>query len=131
MKTMKRFMLGCVVVLLVAGILSFPKTAFGLEVVVGCAGAPLVTGSAHVVVTTTAGDVDFHTVGCSSGTSRHASTQIPLPSSSAQVTGWYVNAMNVNGEDCMNDITTSGTGLPARFTCKHSTDHVRLHVTVK
>lgn len=130
MKTMKRSMLGCMVVLLVAGVVFFPKTAFGLEVVVGCAGAPLVTGSAHVVVTTTTGDVDFQNVRCSSETGRHASTQIP---SSAQVTGWYVNGMILNGDNCMDmdDIPTSGTSLPVRLTCKHSTDNVRLHVTVK
>lgn len=131
MKTVKRSILGCMVVLLVAGVVFFPKTAFGLEVVVGCAGAPLVTGSADIVVTTTEGDVAFRPVLCSSATSRRASTQIPLPSSSAQVTGWYVNGMILNGESCMNDITTSGTSLPARLTCQHPTDNVRLHVTVK
>jgi len=130
MKTMKMFMLGCVVVLLVAGVVAFPKTAFGLEVVVGCAGAPTVTGSAAVGFTMADGQQWNFPATCTSDGRRHASTS-NASISVAQVTGWTVTQMSVNGEDCMDDITSSGTSLPARFTCKHSTDNVRLHVTVK
>jgi hypothetical protein len=130
MKTIRRSMLGCVVVLLVAGIVSFPKTAFGLEVVVGCAGAPTVTGSAAVRFTMADGQQWNFPTTCTSDGRRHASTSNNTISS-AQVTGWTVTQMSVNGENCMDDITSSGTSLPARFTCKHPTDNVRLHVTVK
>lgn len=130
MRTMKMFILGCVVVLLVAGVVSFPKTAFGLEIVVGCAGPPSVTGSTTVSFTMADGRQMNLPAGCSSEWGRHGSTSNNTISS-AQVTGWTVTQMSVNGANCMDDITTSGTTLPARLTCKHPTENVRLHVTVK
>lgn len=129
MKTMRMFVLWCAVALLVAGVVAFPETAFGLELVLGCAGAPPVTGSASAVVTTTAGPVNFPAVSCSSAWSRRASTEMP---SSAQVTGWTAT-LNVRGKSgtMVTCDSFSGTSLPARLTCKHDTDSASLHVTVK
>lgn len=130
MKTMRMSILGCVVVLLVAGIVFFPETAFGLEVVVGCAGAPPVTGSAAVVVTMTDGQqMNLPSTTCSSAWSRRAATQIP---SGAQVTGWTAT-LNVTGKSgtLFSCGSSTGDSLPARLTCKHDTDNVRLHVTLK
>lgn len=128
MKTMRMSMLGCVVALLVAGVVFFPKTAFGLEVVVGCAGAPTVSGSASAEVTTTTGTVVLP-ASCSSAWSRRASTQIP---SNGQVTKWSAT-LRVTGKSgtMVTCDSLSGTSLPARLTCKNPTDNVRLHVTVK
>lgn len=125
MRTMKMFILGCVVVLLVAGVVSFPKTAFGLEIVVGCAGPPSVTGSAVVTVMTTFGGPFTFPTTCTEG-SRRASTEI------AEVTSWSAG-LNVTGQSGAMSVCGPFVDepLPARFTCKHDTENVRLHVTVK
>lgn len=127
MRTTKMFMLGCVVVLLVAGVISFPETAFGLEIVVGCAGPPSVTGVAAVTITTADGRQWPINTPCNGDGSRRASTEIP------GVMGWSATLMvGKSGTPTMSECGPFiDEPLPARFTCKHDTENVRLHVTVK
>lgn len=125
MRTMKMFILGCVVVLLVAGVVSFPKTAFGLEIVVGCAGAPPVTGIAAATITTADGRQWPITTTCNSDGSRRASIQIP------GVMGWNATLMIGKSGTMSQCGPFVDEPLPARFTCKHDTENVRLHVTLK